>query len=90
MALNDLYQEIVELRDRFIESWQGKYGIVTGYGKMSIIEGLDPIQYLTKLVKEYEQFSISLSENDSLYKQIIDDINELLRSTIYKIKYLKN
>lgn len=31
LALGTLYEDIVGHRDSFIESYQGKYGIITGY-----------------------------------------------------------
>jgi hypothetical protein len=87
MALGSLYEDIVDLRDRFIESYQGKYGIVRGYNSFEIIEGRDMIVYLKGFVRKYEEFRLSLK--DGYLQQICDDILELLNSTIYKLKFLK-
>lgn len=85
-ALNNLYQEIVELRDRFIESYQGKYEIITGY-KITLKEGVEIIPYLKECVKSIEDYRLTLE--DGYLQQISDDIIELLLSTLYKLRFLK-
>lgn len=87
MALNTLYQDIVDLRDRFIESYQGKYGIIKGYKSFTIAEGLKPIQYLNDKVTMYTAFRETLKDGYS--QQICDDILELITGTLYKLKFLK-
>lgn len=86
-ALNDLYVDIVDLRDRFIESYQGNYGIISGYNTtFSVKEGTDMIPYLKNLKKDYKVYRDTLTEG--YLQQIVDDIFELLNSTIYKLKFL--
>ena len=86
MALGTLYEDIVDLRDRFIESYQGKYGILKGYQSFTLREGVEPITYLRGFVKEYESFRETLKQG--YLQQICDDILELLNSTLYKLKNL--
>jgi len=86
MALNSLYSDIVDLRDRFIESYQGKYGIVKGYGDIKINEGKDMCLYLSEKITLSEQTRSKLT--DGYLQQIIDDIIELYASTLYKLKNL--
>ena len=86
MALNSLYEDIVELRDRFIESYQGKYDIITGY-KISSKEGIEMVPYLKECLKSIEDYRFSL--DDGYLQQICDDIIELIVSTLYKLKFLK-
>lgn len=86
IALNELYTGIVDLRDRFIESYQGKYGIIKNHIIESKPEGMEMIPYLTKIAKSFEEYEETLKEG--FLKQIIDDINELLYSTIYKLTNL--
>jgi hypothetical protein len=87
-ALDGLYKDIVDLRDRFIESYQGEYGIIKGYKSFSISEGTNPISYLEGLVEPFKSFRETLSDCGYL-QQIIDDILELIYSTLYKLKFLK-
>lgn len=86
-ALNEVYDGIIELRDRFIESYQGKYGVVKGYKSFQIKEAIDPINYLKDFCSSYEKFRLNLA--DGYLQQITDDILELLYSAIYKLKTLK-
>ena len=87
LALNSLYSDIVGLRDRFIESYQGKYGIITNYSKIEIKEGLDMVTYIRTCISEFETYRLTLE--DGYLQQIIDDIIELLASTNYKLINLK-
>jgi len=86
-ALNEVYVGVVDLRDRFIESYQGKYGVVKGYKSFQIKEAIDPVNYLNNFCIIYEKFRLELT--DGYLQQITDDILELLYSAIYKLKTLK-
>jgi len=87
-ALNGLYKDIVGHRDNFIESYQGKYGTITGYGAVNPLEGNDIVKYLESVRSDIEEFRLTLSK-DGYLQQIIDDIIELISSTLYKLKFLK-
>lgn len=87
MALNSLYEDIVDLRDRFIESYQGKYGIISNYSQITIKEGVDMISYIKECIKQIEEYRLTLT--DGYLQQISDDIIELLASTNYKLINLK-
>jgi len=86
-ALNTVYQDIVNIRDRFIESYQGEYGIIKGYKNIQINEGSDPYKYIQECCKKIYAFQETLQ--DSYLKQIVDDAHELLYSAEYKLKFLK-
>lgn len=86
MALGSFYSGIEDLRDRFVETYQGKYGIIKGYKSFSIKEDMDPLNYLTSFAKLAEKYRLELK--DGWLQQICDDIIELTYSTIYKLHYL--
>lgn len=86
-ALNTLYNDIVGLRDKFIEDYQGKFGIISGYKQITISEGIDMIIYLTNKTSEIESFRDVIK--GGFLQQDIDDIQSLLYTTIYKLKNLK-
>lgn len=90
IALNEFYEGIVDLVDRFIESAQGKYGIIRGYkSELSAYdESGDPINYLKMKLKIVEKYREYFSDSGYL-QQIIDDIIELFYTTIYKLVALK-
>ena len=86
VALNTLYDEIIDLRDRFVESYQGKNEIITGY-KVSSSEGIEMIPYLKSSLTSIEEYRLTLE--DGYLQQICDDIIELITSTLYKLRFLK-
>jgi|688.fasta_scaffold1239730_1 hypothetical protein len=89
VALNEFYEEIVDLTDRFAESAQGKYGIITGYkSELSEYDEGNPLKYLKTKLKMIEEYREYFQESPYL-QQIIDDIIELFYSTIYKLTNLK-
>lgn len=86
-ALNEVYDDIVDLADRFIEAYQGKYGIITGYKSFQLTEGFDMSVYLKSCALQFAGYGDSLT--DSYLKAIVDDIVELMYSSLYKLKHLK-
>jgi len=90
-ALNEYYDEIVDLTDGLVESYQGKYGIITGYGNVALqeyqsCEGI--ILYFTTLLMFIEKSRQVLCQDTYIQNQI-DEIVALINSTIYKLRFLK-
>ena len=88
-ALNDYYDGIVDLVDGFVESYQGKYGTITGYSNFALLEyqSCEAIQdYFRALNTTIEVLRQDVK--DSYLQNQIDTINELINSTLYKLKYL--
>ena len=91
MALNGYYDGIVDLIDGLVESYQGKYGILTNYSNFSILEYKDceeVIMYFQSLNMTVEKLRI-IAPQDSYIQNQIDTVIELITSTIYKLKFLK-
>ena len=84
-ALNSFYDGILYLADGFIESYQGKYGIVS-----IDIKPTKPDNFLTFL-EEFAKYVESSREvfKDEFLKNQVDEIASLAYSTIYKLTYLK-
>jgi len=88
-ALNKYYDRIIDLIDPFIESYQGKYGIIRGYSSpASFREDDDTIKYFEGLVKYVELTREKLPQDSYLQNQV-DTIVELIQSTLYKLKNLR-
>jgi len=90
MALGGFYDEIGDLIDGLVESYQGKHDIITGYDSPKIedyknVEQL--IAYFKSLDSEIEKDRKSVKE--SYIQNQIDTIQELLYSTLYKLRFLK-
>ena len=89
-ALNDYYDAVVDLFDGLVESYQGKHGIVEDYkcdGYDNYTSVNSAIEYLQKLDKTIEGSRKSVKE--SYIQNQIDTVQELIYSTIYKLKFLE-
>ena len=89
-ALQKYYENVDELIDGLVETYQGKYGIVKGYSNFNLMEynnGQQVIAYLEALSKTvcdvYDEI------NDTNIKNQLDVITDLIRSTIYKLQNLR-
>ena len=89
-ALNDYYDEIVELTDGLVESFQGKYGIVMNYTNFNLMQyqSCEQIQeYFMALNTTVEMLRQDIP--DSYIQNQVDGVIELIQSTLYKLKFLK-
>lgn len=89
-ALNDYYDGVVELFDGIIESYQGKYGIIKNFKTFKIEQYKNckkTISYFERLLEIIEENRDSVE--DSYLQNQIDTVQELINSTIYKLKFLK-
>ena len=86
-ALNEFYEDIVDLVDALIEEYQGIYGKVKDLKNMMTTDKQSAIDYLESL-REMTRDGKSLFKEDEL-KSDIDAILSLIDSTIYKLKELK-
>jgi len=88
-ALEDFYTGIGDLVDSFIEAFQGKYGLLHDFITDYELPG-QPVAYLTYLKDEVatlrrsEQFP-----QDSELQNSVDEIAQLIDSTLYKLRFLK-
>lgn len=89
-ALNGFYDDLLELADSLIETFQGQYGIVEKYEvKVPNIDKDEILNYLEESVKLIVTGHKAFSDKDTHLHNIVDEIVGLFYSTIYKIKYLK-
>lgn len=89
-ALNDYYDGVVGLFDGIIESYQGKYGIIKNFKTFKIEQYKNckkTISYFERLLEIIEENRDSVE--DSYLQNQIDTVQELINSTIYKLKFLK-
>lgn len=88
-ALNDFYDGIVPLVDSFAEAYQGDYGLIEDY----------PTRYVAyeDALKMLDDISTWIGANrdricdadDTYLQNIVDEIVALIRSTQYKLRFLK-
>jgi hypothetical protein len=88
-ALGNFYAEIGDLVDGFVEAFQGKYGLLTGY-KSDYVVPTDPLTYMTYLKDEVAKLRREPQfPQDSELQNEVDAIANLINSTIYKLRFLK-
>lgn len=90
-ALGEYYEEIVGLIDGLVESYQGKYPIITNYKMTGAIEDLDEtsgaVDYFEKIAR-YCELKREKLPHESYLKNQYDEIDTLIRNTLYKLKVL--
>lgn len=88
-ALNEFYDGIVDLADKFAEAYQGKYGLIGPIALMSAKKTGNIVQFLEDQVEELNDMRYKVVEKECTPLQnIIDEIFGLYYSTLYKLKFL--
>jgi hypothetical protein len=90
-ALNTYYDEIVGITDGIVESYQGKYGIIRGYGNVALQEfqNCDGVISYFEVLYMYVEKSRQMVPQDSYIQNQIDEVVALITSTLYKLRFLK-
>jgi hypothetical protein len=89
-ALQKYYEDVNDLIDTLVESYQGKYSILKGYKNYPIEDYKDTtttINYLKDLCEKVEELRGCCKE--SYIQSQIDLVCELINSTLYKMRFLK-
>ena len=87
MALGDFYEGIEDLADSFIEAYQGNYGIIESYPNGFTVPGDDALIELIDF-SEFVKAGRKQVPQDSELQNIIDEIQALADSTLYKLRFL--
>ena len=90
MALGTYYDEIVELIDGIVESYQGKHDLITGYKTVKMVD----YKSTEQLISYFKELDDNIEKNrkavkESYIQNQIDTIQELIFSTLYKLRFLK-
>ena len=87
-ALGEFYSELQEALDEFVEAYMGKYGQIKDYPEYYKLPNKDAYAELKTLCETI----YALRENmpcDSELENLIDNIESLVDSAMYKVKFLK-
>ena len=88
-ALQGYYTKVDDLVDDFVEAFQGKYGLLHDFTADYVLPG-QPIEYLTYLKDEVATLRRSEKfPQDSELQNTVDEIAQLIDSTLYKLRFLK-
>jgi DNA-binding ferritin-like protein len=89
-ALDEYYDDIVDLIDDLVESYQGEFGIIKNYQNydLEVYKNNDQVvKFLTGLSEDVNDLRETLG--DSFLVGKLDEVVELINSTLYKLKNLK-
>lgn len=89
IALGTYYDEVSDLVDGFVESFQGKYGLLTKYQSDYQLPDNNPVTYLTYLKEEVATLRRAPNfPQDSELQNEVDTIANLINTTLYKLRFL--
>ena len=87
MALDTFYNELPGLVDEVVEAYQGKYGLVMEYPSGYSVPTTAPIDFVSAL-SDYVMSTRASVASDSELQNLIDEIQQLIDSTLYKLRFL--
>lgn len=88
MALNDFYEDMPEKVDALIEAWMGVNGKkIKSFDNILQSKNMNTLTYLKELRKVVKQ-GYALMNGEAELEAKLDDIVELIDSTLYKVKEL--
>ena len=88
-ALNEFYDAIVDLADKFAESYQGRHGMIGPITLMSAKKTGNILEFLQDSLADIEKMRYEVCDkSDSPLQNIIDEIVGQYLSTLYKLKFL--
>ena len=90
-ALQNYYEDVLELIDDLLETYQGQYGIVDGYDVIDTNDTRtkEKVEYFEGLVEFVKHARKAISAEDTHLQNIIDEVVALIYRTLYKLKFTK-
>ena len=86
-ALGRYYETVIDLADRWAEAYQGCYQVIETYPSDFHIAKV-PLTYIEK-IKDFVDGIRKVLPDDSHLMNIIDELCELIDTTIYRLRELK-
>lgn len=88
-ALNEFYDSIVDLADKFAEAYQGRHGLIGPISLMSAKKTGNITEFLEDSLSDVEKMRYEVCEKtDTALQNIIDEIVGLYLQVLYKLKFL--
>ena len=89
-TLGGYYEEVIDIVDGLTESFEGKYGIIGKYASYSYVDytsNENTINYFVAICSKVTELRKNFP--DTYIQNQIDTLEELLYSTLYKLRNLK-
>jgi DNA-binding ferritin-like protein len=90
-ALNDYYDEIPDIVDSLVETYQGKHGIVKGYEPAERFDEYSKdgvVKYFKALAMFIERMYAKFPKEDTNIINQLDSVKDLIYTTLYKLENL--
>ena len=88
-ALNEFYDNIIDLADKFAEAYQGRHGMIGPITLMSAKKTGNILEFLQDSLADIEKMRYDVCDkSDTPIQNIIDEIVGQYLSTLYKLKFL--
>jgi hypothetical protein len=89
VALNIFYDRIVGAADDFAEAYQGNYGLIGSISLQSTKKQGNIVEFLENQLEEIQSVRYKVVDKEcTAIHNIIDEIEALYMSTLYKLKFL--
>ena len=86
-ALNSFYEDVLDLADQIIETYQGQYGLVKI--EFQSVKDAEVVSYFEDLAKFIIEGHNAFDKKDTHLHNILDELTSLTYGTLYKLKFLK-
>jgi hypothetical protein len=86
-ALGTFYEDVLDLVDDLVETYQGQYGLIKI--DMSPSKESDVVQYFEDLARFLTEAHGAFDKKDTHLHNILDELTALTYRTLYKLKFLK-
>lgn len=86
-ALGDFYSALGDLNDGLVEKSYCKTGILDSYSSITIVNNLEPLDYIKEEMETIQEHRSNISEG--YIQQIVDNILETFAHVIYKLEQLQ-
>jgi len=87
VALGEYYSKIIDLTDQFTEAYMGRYEQIKKFPD-EFHNAKDPVKYLESMKNFVEEARKDLPQ-DSELQNLIDEIADLINTTLFKLRFLK-
>lgn len=88
-ALDEFYNEIIEVADTFAETYQGFFGIIRDYPDVGFPTG-KPMNWINELREWLKANRDSNCRGETVLENINDEIMGLCAQIVYKLKFFDN
>ena len=88
-ALRHFYEDVIELADKFAETYQGRHGMIGPISLMGAKKTTNITDFLVSSLEDVEKCRYDVCDkSETAIQNIIDEIVALYLSTLYKLKFL--